>query len=81
MTLTDILTKQSEYKAKYSDTIIIFAIGDFFVTYGDDAVELSNMLGIILTKRDEVKQAGFPKHQLDSFLPQLVRAGRRVAII
>ena len=80
MTLTDILTIQSEYKAKYSDTIILFAIGDFYVAYGDDAVELSNMLGIILTKRDEVNQAGFPKHQLDSFLPQLVRVGRRVAI-
>lgn len=80
MTLTDILTIQSEYKAKYSDTIILFAIGDFYVAYGDDAVELSNMFGIILTKRDEVNQAGFPKHQIDSFLPRLVRAGRRVAI-
>lgn len=80
MTLTDILTIQSEYKAKYSDTIILFAIGDFYVAYGDDAVELSNMFGIILTKRDEVNQAGFPKHQIDSFLPQLARAGRRVAI-
>ena len=80
MTLTDILAKQSEYKTNYSDTIIFFGIGDFYVTYGDDAVELSNMLGIILTKRDEVKQAGFPKHQLDSFLLQLVRVGRRVAI-
>ena len=80
MTLTDILEKLSEYKTNYSDTIIFFGIGDFYVTYGDDAVELSNMLGIILTKRDEVKQAGFPKHQLDSFLLQLVRAGRRVAI-
>lgn len=44
MTLTDILSKQSEYKAKYSDTIILFAIGDFYVTYGDDATTKNHLL-------------------------------------
>lgn len=76
----DVYRHEIAVKAWSRDTIILFAIGDFYVAYGDDAVELSNMFGIILTKRDEVNQAGFPKHQIDSFLPRLVRAGRRVAI-
>lgn len=74
-------------KAKHPDAILLFRCGDFYETYGQDAVEASRILGITLTRRNSVaapknntEMAGFPHHALDTYLPRLVRAGRRVAI-
>lgn len=72
-------------KAKYPDALLLFRVGDFYETFGDDAVKAANILGIILTKRANgaasyVDLAGFPHHSLDTYLPKLVRAGQRVAI-
>ena len=72
-------------KSKYPDAILLFRIGDFYETFGEDAVKAADVLGIILTKRangaaSEIELAGFPHHALDKHLPKLVRAGYRVAI-
>jgi DNA mismatch repair protein MutS len=71
-------------KAKYPDAILLFRVGDFYETFGQDAVKASQTLGIILTSRNnggsKVELAGFPYHSLDMYLPRLVRAGYRVAI-
>lgn len=72
-------------KAKYPDAILLFRVGDFYETFGEDAVKGSKILGITLTKRangsaSHIELAGFPHHSLDSYLPKLVRAGYRVAI-
>lgn len=72
-------------KAKYPGTILLFRVGDFYETFGEDAVEVSKVLGIVLTKRANgaaahVELAGFPHHSLDTYLPRLVRAGKRVAV-
>lgn len=73
-------------KTKHPDALLLFRCGDFYETYGDDAVEASRILGITLTKRNnggnsgDVAMAGFPHHALDTYLPKLVRAGKRVAI-
>lgn len=72
-------------KAKYPDALLLFRVGDFYETFGKDAITVSNVLGIVLTKRkngaaSEVELAGFPHHALDTYLPKLVRAGYRVAI-
>ncbi len=72
-------------KAKYPDAILLFRVGDFYETFGEDAVKASKVLGIVLTKRangsaSHIELAGFPHHSLDSYLPKLVRAGYRVAI-
>jgi len=72
-------------KAKYPDALLLFRVGDFYETFGKDAISVSNVLGIVLTKRkngaaSEVELAGFPHHSLDTYLPKLVRAGYRVAI-
>lgn len=72
-------------KAKYPDALLLFRVGDFYETFGDDAVKTANILGIVLTKRANgaasyVDLAGFPHHSLDTYLPKLVRAGQRVAI-
>ena len=74
-----------EMKAKHSDAILLFRVGDFYESFGDDAVAVSEILGLTLTRRSSVKditerQAAFPAHALDSYLPRLVRAGKRVAI-
>ena len=75
-----------DLKAKHPDAVLLFRCGDFYETYGDDAVEASEILGITLTKRNNGREgevthmAGFPHHALDTYLPKLVRAGRRVAI-
>ena len=80
------LTKQyNEIKLKYPDALLLFRVGDFYETFGEDAVKASSILGIILTKRgagtnSETPLAGFPYHSLDSYLPKLVKAGCRVAI-
>ena len=72
-------------KAKYPDAILLFRVGDFYETFGDDAIQASKILDIILTKRgagsqSETELAGFPHHSLNLYLPKLVKAGHRVAI-
>ena len=76
-----------DLKAKHPDAILLFRCGDFYETYSTDAVEAADILGITLTKRNNggkegepIAMAGFPYHALDTYLPKLVRAGRRVAI-
>ena len=74
-----------EIKAKHPDAILLFRVGDFYEMYGDDAVVGAEILGIVQTKRangvgQSVEMAGFPHHALDTYLPKLVRAGKRVAI-
>jgi len=72
-------------KAKYPDALLLFRVGDFYETFGSDAVKAAGILGIILTKRgagseSETELAGFPHHSLNTYLPKLVKAGKRVAI-
>lgn len=72
-------------KAKYPDALLLFRVGDFYETFGEDAIRASRILGIVLTKRKNgaastVELAGFPHHSLDVYLPKLVRSGARVAI-
>ena len=72
-------------KAKYPDAMLLFRVGDFYETFGEDAVKASSVLGIVLTRRANgsatfIELAGFPHHSLDTYLPKLVRAGMRVAI-
>ena len=69
-----------ELKAKHPGSLLLFRTGDFYETYEDDAVVVSDALGITLTKRGKTRMAGFPHHALDTYLPRLVRAGHRVAI-
>jgi len=82
---TPLMKQYNSIKAKYPDAILLFRVGDFYETFGEDAVKASKVLGIILTKRangsaSHIELAGFPHHSLDSYLPKLVRAGYRVAI-
>ena len=79
------MKQYAEMKAKHPDAILLFRVGDFYETFSDDAIEASEILGITLTRRANgsaqyVELAGFPHHALDSYLPKLVRAGKRVAI-
>ncbi len=72
-------------KARYPGALLLFRVGDFYETFGEDAVKASKILGIVLTKRangsaSHIELAGFPHHSLDTYLPKLVRAGNRVAI-
>ena len=73
-----------QVKTKHPDAVLLFRVGDFYETFGEDAVRASQALGIILTKRNnggsDIELAGFPHHSLDTYLPRLVRAGFRVAI-
>ncbi len=82
---TPLMKQYFAIKAKYPDAILLFRVGDFYETFGEDAISASKILGIVLTKRANgaasfVELAGFPYHSLDSYLPKLVRAGFRVAI-
>ncbi|MGZ3900720.1 MAG: DNA mismatch repair protein MutS [Bacteroidia bacterium] len=82
---TPLMKQYNGIKAKYPDAILLFRVGDFYETFGEDAVKASKILGIILTRRangaaTHIELAGFPHHSLDSYLPKLVRAGYRVAI-
>ena len=79
------MRQYASIKAKYPDALLLFRVGDFYETFGEDAVKTSKILGIVLTKRANgaasfVDLAGFPYHALDTYLPKLVRAGQRVAI-
>ena len=72
-------------KAKYPDALLLFRVGDFYETFGNDAIKASEILDIVLTKRgagsqSETELAGFPHHSLNTYLPKLVKAGERVAI-
>lgn len=82
---TPLMKQYYSIKAKHPGAILLFRVGDFYETFGDDAVKASEILGIVLTKRangsaSEIALAGFPHHSLESYLPKLVRAGQRVAI-
>lgn len=82
---TPMMKQYFEIKAKHPDAILLFRVGDFYETFSDDAVATAEILGITLTRRANgtaqfVELAGFPHHALDTYLPKLVRAGKRVAI-
>ena len=79
------MSQYNRFKKKYPDAILLFRVGDFYETFSEDAVEVSALTGITLTKRgngsaNEVPLAGFPYHALDTYLPKLVSQGKRVAI-
>lgn len=86
--ITPMMKQFFDLKAKHPDALLLFRCGDFYETYADDAVIASKILGITLTKRsssvvrkeDSTLMAGFPHHALDTYLPKLIRAGKRVAI-
>lgn len=82
---TPLMKQYYSVKAKHPDAILLFRVGDFYETFGEDAIKASGILGITLTRRANgaasfVELAGFPYHALDTYLPRLVRAGQRVAI-
>jgi DNA mismatch repair protein MutS len=82
---TPLMKQYNAIKVKYPGALLLFRVGDFYETFGQDAIEASKVLDIILTKRgngsaSEIELAGFPHHALDTYLPKLVRAGHRVAI-
>ena len=82
--MTPLMGQYNAIKAKYPGALLLFRVGDFYETFGDDAIIASNILGIVLTARNngdsKIELAGFPHHSLDTYLPKLVRAGKRVAI-
>ncbi|MFT6717862.1 MAG: DNA mismatch repair protein MutS [Sphingobacteriales bacterium] len=83
---TPLMKQYNSFKAKYPDAILLFRVGDFYETFGKDAIIASKVLGIVLTKRkngaaSDLELAGFPYHSMDTYLPKLVRAGYRVAIV
>ena len=85
MVETPLMKQYLEIKKKHPDAILLFRVGDFYETFSDDAITASEILGITLTRRANgaaqyVELAGFPHHALDTYLPKLVRAGKRVAI-
>ena len=82
---TPLMKQYFEMKAKHPDAVLLFRVGDFYETYCEDAIAASDILGITLTRRangaaKSIEMAGFPHHALDTYLPKLVRAGKRVAI-
>jgi DNA mismatch repair protein MutS len=82
---TPLMKQYNQFKSQYPDAILLFRVGDFYETFGEDAVKTSKILGIVLTKRSngaaaDMDLAGFPHHAIDTYLPKLVRAGYRVAI-
>jgi DNA mismatch repair protein MutS len=82
---TPLMKQYNQIKTRYPDALLLFRVGDFYETFGSDAIKAAGILGIVLTKRANgsarfIELAGFPHHSLDSYLPRLVRAGMRVAI-
>src|SRR5882724_2622853 len=82
---TPLMQQYNTIKAKYPGALLLFRVGDFYETFGEDAIKASGILGIVLTRRangaaTHIELAGFPHHSLDTYLPKLVRAGQRVAI-
>lgn len=83
--VTPLMKQYNQIKAKYPGALLLFRVGDFYETFGEDAIKSSKILNITLTKRangsaSSIELAGFPHHSLDTYLPKLVRAGQRVAI-
>jgi len=83
--VTPLMQQYNNIKFKYPDAMLLFRVGDFYETFGDDAIKAAKILGIVLTKRGagsetETALAGFPYHSLNTYLPKLVKAGLRVAI-
>ncbi len=78
------MKQYNSIKTKYPDALLLFRVGDFYETFGEDAVKTANILGIVLTHRnnggENIELAGFPHHSLNTYLPKLVKAGERVAI-
>ena len=82
---TPLMKQYNKFKSQHPDAILLFRVGDFYETFGEDAIKASRILGIVLTKRANgsasyIELAGFPHHAIDTYLPKLVRAGLRVAI-
>lgn len=82
---TPLMRQYNAIKAKYPDALLLFRVGDFYETFGEDAIKASKILGIVLTRRANgaatfIELAGFPHHSLDTYLPRLVKSGQRVAI-
>jgi DNA mismatch repair protein MutS len=82
---TPLMKQYNTFKARYPDALLLFRVGDFYETFGEDAIKASKILGIVLTHRSngaasEVELAGFPHHAIDTYLPKLVRAGLKVAV-
>ena len=82
--VTPLMQQYFKVKGKHPDTILLFRVGDFYETFGEDAITTAQVLGITLTKRnnggDDIELAGFPYHSLDTYLPRMVRGGYRVAV-
>lgn len=82
--VTPLMAQYFKLKSKHPDAILLYRVGDFYETFGEDAIKTADVLGIVLTKRNnggmDIELAGFPFHSLDVYLPKLVRAGYRVAI-
>jgi DNA mismatch repair protein MutS len=83
--VTPLMKQYNAIKAKYPDALLLFRVGDFYETFGSDAIKAAGILGITLTKRgagsdSEIELAGFPHHSINTYLPKLVKAGERVAI-
>ena len=82
--VTPLMNQYNTIKKKYPDALLLFRVGDFYETFGEDAVKASQILGITLTHRnnggDRTELAGFPHHSVNTYLPKLVKAGLRVAI-
>ena len=82
---TPLMKQYNQIKARHPEALLLFRVGDFYETFGQDAIKTSKILGIVLTKRKngaaaEIELAGFPHHSLEVYLPKLVRAGQRVAV-
>ena len=83
--VTPLMQQYLGIKAKHPEALLLFRVGDFYETFGEDAIKASRILDIVLTKRangsaSHIELAGFPHHSIDTYLPKLVRAGQRVAI-
>ena len=82
---TPLIARFKEIKGEHPDALVLFKIGDFYETFGRDAIETSDVLGLTLTRRlngkaDKIELAGFPQHSLDAYLPKLIAAGKKVAL-
>ena len=83
-TVTPLMQQYNRIKSKYPDALLLFRVGDFYETFGKDAIVAANILGIVLTARNnggsKIELAGFPHHSLQNYLPKLVKGGIRVAV-
>ena len=82
--VTPLMQQYNSIKTKHPDALLLFRVGDFYETFGEDAIKAAQILDIVLTQRnnggDQTPLAGFPHHSLNTYLPKLVKAGQRVAI-